>query len=157
MEQFLSAINNSGTTVAVIFLIAAILYCAWRGTGLVRTLMITLPIAALLYTIFPYHDYFTELIPLQLSAWAPLLLFGLLATFTFLVLLRTFGTANGSSRPLHILITAIAFTAIIISLSYHVVVFADVLTLGPVLDNFFSSPKSFFWTLVLALLTLFMV
>jgi hypothetical protein len=153
LEEMLSLAMAPDLAVVTVLLAVLIIYGVIQGTGVLLSVALALPIAGFLYQVFPY-----QLELASLSPWSPPVLFILLVLFTIWILQRTIGLASGSNRPIHIVITAVALTALLISFSYHVVLLPEGLyDFGNTFDAFFGSTTNFFWIVALALLTLFVV
>ncbi len=158
--MFAELLNSAfATDVAIIVLLITIftIYAALRGTGLLISLLISLPIAGFLYNIFPYNDQVQSLLPATFEPWTPFVTLFLFLILLMLILRRSVGSMHGSRRPIHIAITAVALTVLGISFSYHVVPIEHLYDFGATFDGFFESPSSFFWVMTLSLMALFVL
>lgn len=148
--------NASDFALAASLIAVFILYGAFRSTGMLLSIALSMPIAGFLFVIFPYHSEIASLIPV-LGAWSSLLLFGLFVLLTLWILQRTVGIASGSEHTVHIVTTAFALTAIIIAFLYHIVPLEEIHDFGLTFNMLFASTTNFFWIVILALLALFVV
>jgi len=157
MENILSLAGATDTAILGVLVAIFIIYAVWKSTGLLISIVISLPIAGFIYKIFPYHSEVANFFSSSLAPWTALVLFILLTLITLWILQRTIGPASGNGRPIHIVTVAVALAVILISFSYHVVPIDGLYDFGGTFDTFFGSPTSFFWVLTLALLALFVV
>lgn len=156
MEQFLT--SSALTDVAILGVLIAlfILYAAWQSTGILLSIAIALPIAGFLYSLFPYVPEVQGFLPVP-DTWANIFVFAIFLIASLWVLQRTIGFASGNGRPLHIVTTALALSALLIAFSYHIVPIDQLYNFGATFDAVFDSPSHFFWIVTLALLALFVV
>lgn len=151
----IDALLNSagGMAIVGIMLAASILYALWRGTALLAVLTVALPIAAFLYTVFPYDG----IIRAVFGSWTPLAAFlGLLALATWVVT-QTLGSGFGGSRPMHILAVSVALTLSIVVIAHQILGLGELFGFNASLESFFSAPASLFWIIALGLVALFLV
>ncbi len=142
---------------AVLILLASvfIVYGIMEGSGILVSTIFAVPVASLLYLIFPYHSAMLSLAPGSFAAWASVILFALFVWFSLWVQHRTVGIASGSGRPFYIVFGSSLLALLFISVTYHVVPIDGIYSFGSTFDSLFESTTSFFWILVLALLALF--
>lgn len=160
MSMFTELLNSAFTTdVAVIVILIAIfvIYAVFRSTGLLISILLSLPIAGFLYNIFPYYTTVQSLLPKAFEPWVPFVILFLFIVPLMLVLHRSVGPVHGSRRPIHITITAVALTVVVISFSYHVIPIDSLYDFGATFDGFFESSQSLFWFVSVALLALLVV
>ena len=141
--------------VAVLFG-AAFGYSVWRGTGLLTTALFALPIAALVFTFFPYDAYSIPLISAT-GTFAEITLFILLFALFMGVLHRATGGIRTGNRTLHSATIAVLFTFVLLSFSYHIVPIQTFYEFGPLIENVFASANNLFWILILALLAVALI
>lgn len=149
--------NASDFALAASLIAVFVLYGAFRSTGMLLSIALSMPIAGFLFVIFPYHTEIVSFMPAAFELWVPILLFGLFLLLTLWILQRTVGIASGSEHALHIVTTALALTAIIIAFLYHIVPLEEIHDFGSTFDMLFASTTNFFWIVILALLALFVV
>ena len=147
------------TDIALVGILVAlcILYAVWRDTDALLTLLLALPTAAFIYTIFPYHELLLGLAP---GVPEYVLLLSLFVGFLLMVLwvfVRTFGSAHGGEGAMHIMSVSLILVLLLVTLSYHLTPAIDIYTFSASFDAFFEPEASLFWILITILVMILFV
>ena len=154
MDQLIGAAASTDWAIVIALLVASAGYSYWKGTGFIISLILAMPIAGFLYTVFPYHEALANFVS---PTFEPIVLFFALLLAVLFIMHRTTGFAVGSDKPLHIAGASVILTIMLIGFSYHIVPIEQFYNFGPSFDAFFGSVANFFWVTTIAIFALFVV
>lgn len=155
--DILSFIPTTDVAILIGLVAAVILYGALFGTALLLRVAASLPIAAFLYSAFPYTNSLVTYIPALPTAITSFVIFFLLLILCVWILTRVVGEGFGSKRPLHLLITAAVLVGIFLAVAHALLPIQTIHEFSDSMQSFFSSPTTLFWVTLVGLLALFTV
>ncbi len=148
MEQFLAGGILTDTVFIASLIAICIVYAVWRGTDLLLSLILALPTAAFIYSIFPYHHVFNTFFS-SAPAWvAPVSIYGLLVLGILWIFRRVFGSAHGGEGAVHVIAASVSLTALLIALSYVLTPSVTSYVFSAPIATLFAEPISLFWILI---------